>query len=157
MVASVLTSLCTFVATASTLLFAGDSTLDDAGYSHGGRIRFPYYSWGTELQKSMNEGCRASNFARSGASTKSFLKFGQWAKLIAEVKEGDFVAIHFGHNDQKRSSEFCLNERWADPKGLFREIVRDWAGEMFEDFVGRIPDDEQGKTGGMPTIVRKKG
>lgn len=128
--AGVLTSLCTFSAAASTLFFAGDSTLDDAGYSHGGRIRFPYYSWGTELQKSMKAGCRVSNFARSGASTKSFLKSGQWGKLIAEVKEGDFVAIQFGHNDQKRSSEFYLNERWADPKGLFREIVRRWVGEI---------------------------
>ncbi len=130
MAAGLLTSLCTFAATASTLYFAGDSTLDDAGYSHGGRIRFPYYSWGTELQKSMKAECRVSNFARSGASTKSFLKSGQWAKLIAEVKEGDFVAIQFGHNDQKRSSDFYLNERWADPKGLFREIVRGWVGEV---------------------------
>ena len=122
--------VCTFAASASTLFFAGDSTLDDAEYSHGGRIRFPYYSWGTELQKSMKAGCRVSNFARSGASTKSFLKSGQWAKLIGEVKEGDFVAIQFGHNDQKRSSEFYRNERWTDPKGLFREIVRGWVVEV---------------------------
>ena len=27
-------------------------------------------------------------------------------KLLAEVRPGDFVAIQFGHNDQKRSTEF---------------------------------------------------
>ena len=120
----------TFAAAASTLFFAGDSTLDDGGYSRGGHIRFPYYSWGTQLQKSMKTGCRVSNFARSGASTKSFVKSGMWAKLIAEVKEGDFVAIQFGHNDQKRSNDFYRKERWADPKGLFREIVRDWVKDI---------------------------
>ena len=46
----------TFAAAASTLFFAGDSTLDDANYSRGGHIRFPYYSWGTQLQKSMKAG-----------------------------------------------------------------------------------------------------
>ena len=118
------------MAAASTLFFAGDSTLDDARYSRGGHIRFPYYSWGTQLQKSMKTGCRVSNFARSGASTKSFVKSGMWAKLIAEVKEGDFVAIQFGHNDQKRSNDFYRKERWSDPKGLFREIVRDWVKDI---------------------------
>ena len=105
---------------ASTLFFAGDSTLDDAGYSLGGHVRAPYYSWGTQLQKSMKSDCRVANYARSGASTKSFVKSGMWAKLIVGVKPGDFVAIQFGHNDQKRSTEFYRNERWADPKGLFR-------------------------------------
>ena len=65
---------------ASTLFFAGDSTLDDAGYSLGGHIRAPYYSWGTQLQKSMKSDCRVANNARSGESTKSFAKSGMWAK-----------------------------------------------------------------------------
>ena len=120
----------TLGASATTLFFAGDSTLDDAGYSLGGKIRAPYYSWGTQLQKAMKAGCRVANYARSGDSTKSFDAAGLWAKLIAEVKPGDFVAIQFGHNDQKRSSEFCRKERWADPKGLFREIVRGWVKDV---------------------------
>lgn len=117
-------------APATTLFFAGDSTLDDAGLSRGGKGRYPYASWGTALRESMKDGCTVTNYARSGASTKSFLKSGCWAKLIADVRPGDFVAIQFGHNDQKRSNEFYLNERWADPKGLFREIVRGWVKEI---------------------------
>ena len=115
---------------AKTLFFAGDSTLDDYGYSLGGRIRPPYRSWGTELQKHMKGDCRVANYARSGASTTSFRKSGMWNRLIAEVKAGDFVAIQFGHNDQKRSTEFYRKERWADPRGLFRDIVRGWVGEV---------------------------
>lgn len=117
-------------ASATTLFFAGDSTLDDHGYSLGGRIRAPYYSWGTQLQKAMKADCRVANYARSGASTKSFAASGQWAKLLAAVQAGDFVAIQFGHNDQKRSTVFEQTERWADPKGLFREIVRGWVRDV---------------------------
>lgn len=130
------TSLAVFVmatvleAAAQTLFFAGDSTLDDNGLSLGGRMRFPYQSWGTTLGQSMREGCRVANYARSGASTKSFVKSGLWAKLIAAVKPGDFVAIQFGHNDQKRSTRFHRENRWADPKGLFREIVRGWVKDV---------------------------
>ena len=112
------------------LVLAGDSTLDDAGLSLGKKARDPYRSWGTTLQESMVEGCAVRNYARSGASTKSFVKSGMWQKLMADVRPGDFVAIEFGHNDQKRSTEFYQKERWADPKGLFREIVRGWVKDI---------------------------
>ena len=112
------------------LFFAGDSTLDDYGLSLGGKMHYPYQSWGTTLQESMVDGCAVRNYARSGASTKSFSMSGAWAKLIADVRPGDFVAIQFGHNDQKRRTEYDRAERWSDPKGLFREIVRDWVGQV---------------------------
>ena len=109
---------------AASIFFAGDSTLDDNGFRH------PYRSWGREVGFFMKSGNDVRNFARSGASTKSFRESGQWSRLIADVKAGDFVVIQFGHNDQKRSSQFYREKRWADPKGLFREIVRGWAGEV---------------------------
>ena len=107
-------------ASATTLFFAGDSTLDDNGLSLGGRIRAPYYSWGTQLQKAMKTGDRVANYARSGASTKSFAASGRWTKLIAAVQPGDFVAIQFGHNDPKCATPADRETRWADPTGLVR-------------------------------------
>ena len=112
------------------LFLAGDSTLDDHGLSLGGTPRPPYASWGTALQDSMLEGCSVANYACSGASTKSFSRSGRWDRLISHVRKGDFVAIQFGHNDQKRSNDFCRRERWADPKGLFRDIVRGWVADV---------------------------
>ena len=106
------------------LFFAGDSTLDDHGLSLGGTAKAPYVSWGTTLRKYLADGCEVRNYAVSGASTKSFIKSGQWSKLLKDAKPGDYVVIQFGHNDQKRSSEFYLNERWSDPKGAFRDNVR---------------------------------
>lgn len=119
------------------LFFAGDSTLDDGGQSLGGKGRYPYQSWGTTLRQSMREGCDVVNYAKSGASTKSFLGSGVWKNMMMVVRPGDFVAIQFGHNDQKRSTEFYLKERWADPKGLFRENVRRMVGDVRE--MGAIP------------------
>lgn len=112
------------------LFLAGDSTLDDKGVSLGGNPRFPYASWGTALGDSMVEGCAVANYARGGESTKSFAKSGIWDRMISHVRAGDFVAIQFGHNDQKRSTEAYRTKRWADPKGLFREIVRGWVADV---------------------------
>lgn len=108
-----------------TLLLAGDSTLDD----HGGK-RPPYASWGTALEAYMKPGCKVNNFASSGASTKSFIESGKWAKLVAAVKPGDFVGIQFGHNDQKWSTPFYIEKRFADPNGLFRDNVRKFVAEV---------------------------
>jgi len=39
------------------------------------------------------------NRARGGRSSRTFITEGLWARLLAEVKPGDFVLIQFGHND----------------------------------------------------------
>ena len=109
-----------------TLLLAGDSTLDD----YGRKPRPPYASWGTELEKSMKPGCKVDNYAKSGASTKSFIEAGYWAKLMAAVKPGDYVGIQFGHNDQKCSNKFYLEKRFAPPDGLFKENVRKFVSDI---------------------------
>ena len=107
-------------------LLAGDSTLDD----YGRKPRPPYASWGTELEKSMKPGCKVDNYARSGASTKSFIESGLWAKLVAAIKPGDYVGIQFGHNDQKCNNKFYLEKRFAPPDSLFKENVRKFVSEI---------------------------
>ena len=114
----------TCILLAASLFLAGDSTLDDHGF------KYPYRSWGRETCGYMKDGNQVRNFAKSGASTKSFRDSGTWAKLIAEVHSNDFVMIQFGHNDQKRSKAFGREKRWADPNGLFREIIRGWVSEV---------------------------
>ena len=112
---------------AVTLHFAGSSILDDAGRRPE---HYPYASWGTELERHMFATNRVRNLARSGASTKSFRASGRWKELIDGVKPGDFVGMQFGGNDQKRSNEFYLKERYAPPWGLYTEILREWIGEV---------------------------
>ena len=114
------------LAAAGTLLLAGDSTLDD----YGRKSRPPYASWGTALEASMKPGWKVDNHAKSGASTKSFIESGQWAKLVEAIKPGDFVGIQFGHNDQKWSTPFYVEKRFADPNGLFKENVRRFVADI---------------------------
>jgi lysophospholipase L1-like esterase len=114
-------------AAAPRLFFAGDSTLDDAGFSLSGRFRDPYRSWGTMLLNWMKPECGVANYARSGASTKSFVKSGLWDKLIADVKPGDFVAIQFGHNDNKPDPL-----RGTDPFGSYADNLAYMAGKLME-------------------------
>ena len=108
----------------ATLFFAGDSTLDDNGF------KYPYRSWGRETEALLLPGNVISNFAQSGASTKSFSTGGRWTKLISAVKSGDFVLIEFGHNDQKGSSPSERERLYTDPNGLFQQIVKVWVGEI---------------------------
>ena len=110
---------------AATLYLAGDSTLDDYGFK-----RHPRCSWGTCMEQFMRPGCYVANFAKSGHSTRSFEASGHWAKLMASVVSGDFVVMQFGHNDQKRTTEFYREKRWADPDGLYTDILRKWIGEV---------------------------
>ena len=108
---------CAAPASATTLFFAGDSTLDD----HRRKPDTPYASWGTELERHMKAGNKVDNHARSGASAKSFVADGCWAKMIARVRPGDFVVIQFGHNDQKHSTEFYRAKRFTSVNGTYED------------------------------------
>ncbi|MCQ2392164.1 MAG: GDSL-type esterase/lipase family protein [Kiritimatiellae bacterium] len=112
---------------AATLHFAGSSQLDDGGR----KVKnYPYWSWGTELEKYMAPSNRVRNCARSGHSTKSFRADGHWKRLLDGVMPGDFVGIQFGGNDQKKSTAFYREKRYAAPNGLYRDILREWIGEV---------------------------
>jgi lysophospholipase L1-like esterase len=39
------------------------------------------------------------NRAIGGRSSRTFLSEGRWAKVLQELKQGDFVLLQFGHND----------------------------------------------------------
>ena len=76
------------------LFFAGDSLL--AKSEPGGRQR---QSWGEELSANLAPGFSIMNFARGGASTRTFRNFGCWDEILCRGKKGDWVVISFGHND----------------------------------------------------------
>ena len=113
----------------ASLFFAGDSTLDEYGRRHRPG-RAPLASWGSALEGSMRLGCCVRNFAKSGASTRSFIEMGIWERLIKEVKAGDFVVVQFGHNDQKQTTEQQRKVLYAAANGLYRDNLRKFAKEV---------------------------
>jgi lysophospholipase L1-like esterase len=117
---------CAASAFATTLFFAGDSTLDD----HYRKPDVLYASWGTELERYMKAGNKVDNHARSGASAKSFVVDGYWDRMIALVRPGDFVVIQFGHNDQKHFTEFYRTRRFTSVNGTYEEFYKSFVSDI---------------------------
>ncbi|MBP7933150.1 MAG: rhamnogalacturonan acetylesterase [Phycisphaerae bacterium] len=89
----------------------GDSTVADYADSSDRR------GWGQMLPPFFTENVRFTNFARSGRSSKSFIREGLWAKVLAA--KPDYVLIQFGHNDCPGKGE-----RSTDPAGDFQDYLR---------------------------------
>ncbi|RXK54553.1 GDSL family lipase [Oleiharenicola lentus] len=76
-----------------TLFIAGDST---AEHNRGGKIQ----GWGVPFAEYFDPTkINVANHAVGGRSTRTFISGGRWEKLLAGLKQGDFVIIQFGHND----------------------------------------------------------
>ncbi|AIQ57020.1 rhamnogalacturonan acetylesterase [Paenibacillus borealis] len=97
-----------------TLFLAGDSTVTDA--SEGG---FPFSGWGQQLQRFFKHDVAVANHAEGGRSTKSFISEGRLDAIMKDIKEGDYLFIQFGHNDQKNDEE-----RHTDPSTTYVEYLR---------------------------------
>lgn len=78
-----------------TVFLAGDSTVTDQGYE-------PAASWGQMLPRFLT-GVAVANHAESGETMKSFISGLRLAKLLSQVKAGDYLFIQFGHNDEKKN------------------------------------------------------
>jgi lysophospholipase L1-like esterase len=75
-----------------TLYFIGDSTVRNGtqGQKGWGEVMAPYFDPGK---------IRVVNRALGGRSSRTFFAEGLWAKVLADLKAGDFVLMQFGHND----------------------------------------------------------
>ena len=74
----------------------------------------PRYGYGTQLYNYLNlsSASQVVNLALSGRSSLSFLTESEYNTLKSSIKEGDYLIIGFGHNDEK-SAEAA---RFTDPK-----------------------------------------
>lgn len=92
----------------------GDSTMANKP------LDLPERGWGMALGQFLVDPAMVQNHAMNGRSTKSFIDEGRWDKVLAELKEGDFVIIQFAHNDEKKEDP----KRYADPAVAFRDNLR---------------------------------
>ena len=99
-----------------TVFLAGDSTMAPKL-----ETKRPETGWGEQLQKHFDEKrVRVDNHAANGRSTKTFISEGRWQALIDKVKEGDYVLIQFGHNDQAKDK----GERYTPPDDFRHNLER---------------------------------
>jgi lysophospholipase L1-like esterase len=94
-----------------TVFLIGDSTMTNQSVIPATPLR----GWGQMLPLYFKEGVRIENHAMSGRSSKSFLAEGRWKVVLERLKEGDYVVIQFGHNDQKDKDP----KRFTGPFGDF--------------------------------------
>jgi rhamnogalacturonan acetylesterase len=79
-----------------TLYIIGDSTV-----KHGsGKGADGLWGWGDPIAGSFNTAkIKVVNRALGGRSSRTYLTEGLWAKVLTDMKAGDFVLMQFGHND----------------------------------------------------------
>ncbi len=91
------------------IFMAGDSTMADkplfktiVDSISGERVRepFPEMGWGQVLPYFFSDGIKVVNEAQNGRSTRTFMAEGRWQKITDNLRNGDFVVIQFGHNDE---------------------------------------------------------
>lgn len=82
------------------IFIAGDSTA--CNYPHSGaNNRYPQTGWGQVFGELFNDEILVVNCARSGRSSKSFLREENYRFICDNIQKGDYLFIQFAHNDCK--------------------------------------------------------
>ena len=78
----------------------------------------PRFGYGTQLFNYLNLSSDANivNLAISGRSSLSFLSEANYQTLKSSIKEGDYLIIGFGHNDEKSDD----STRFTEPTGDYK-------------------------------------
>lgn len=97
------------------IYLAGDSTVKDYsanGIYNGGKT-LDSGSWGEFLQNFFDERyVTVNNYAQGGRSSRSFINEGKLDTIAANIKEGDYLFVQFGHNDCANGASY-YEERFA--------------------------------------------
>jgi lysophospholipase L1-like esterase len=104
----------TYAPNGMTLFLAGDSTVTDQKEEG-----YPYAGWGQMLPLYLKHDVAVANHAQSGHSSKSFIHEGRLDAILDEMKEGDYLFIQFGHNDEKAGED-----RFTDPATSYPEYLK---------------------------------
>lgn len=106
--------------TRTTLHLIGDSTM-----SIKPNLYYPERGWGMALPGYMSQELEILNHAANGRSTKRFIDEGRWGKALSEMKEGDYVLIQFGHNDQKKEDPARYASAEKDYPAYLHRYIKD--------------------------------
>ena len=107
----------------SAIFWIGDSTVQ-----HNSLLTYPQTGIGQVFDRFIRTPqVHIENHARNGRSTKSFLEEGRLAPVCQRLREGDFLFIQFGHNDQKQEDPARYapaDTAYADNLRLFIRMAR---------------------------------
>jgi len=98
-----------------TIWMIGDSTMCQYDSS-----RFPLTGWGMPFSEYFDSSVAIKNEARGGRSTRTFISENRWQPIVDNLKEGDYVFIQFGHNDEAKS----YPDRYTTPEDYKKNLIR---------------------------------
>ena len=133
----------------TTLWLCGNSTVVD-------QITAPWAGWGQMAPEFFKSSLAIANYAESGLTASGFYSMKRLAKILAEVKKGDFVTVQFAHNDQKNQND--VNNYEATLTKYANEIKAKGATPLFVTSTARQNEtDPKTAVGGLPERMRALG
>lgn len=99
--------------------------------------------WGVVIGELFSEEVTVINEARSGRSSKTYIRESNYPTYIGNLAKGDYYLISFGHNDEKRSDP----SRYTDPTGASDER------ESFKWYLKTYYIDPAVEVGAYPILI----
>ncbi|GEO06105.1 rhamnogalacturonan acetylesterase RhgT [Adhaeribacter aerolatus] len=115
---------------------------------------YPETGWGMPFVYFFDSSVEVDNRAKNGRSTKTFIAEGLWQPVADNLKEGDYVLIQFGHNDEvKTKKSYSTEEEFqANLKRYVTETRRKKAVPILLTPVARRKFNESGKVEGTHEV-----
>jgi lysophospholipase L1-like esterase len=98
-----------------TVYLIGDSTI-----ANKATTAFPETGWGMPFKHFFDSSVTVDNRAKNGRSTRTFLSENLWQPIADNLKEGDYVFIQFGHNDESKEKV----DRYTSPETYQQNLTR---------------------------------
>ena len=83
----------------------------------------PMAGWGQKFQQFFSDKITVDNRAIAGKSSRSFIEEGKWSRVLNDIRQGDYLLIQFGHNDQKH------DHRYTEPYGTYKKFLTQYIRE----------------------------
>ncbi len=106
---------------------AGDSI---ASEHDDNEYEVPISGWGVYLGDYLTDGAEVHNEARSGRSSKSYLKENNYKEIIKNMAYGDYLFIAFGLNDEKED----MSNLYTDPDAA-TDAENSFTGYLKEKYI----------------------
>ena len=115
---------------------------------------YPETGWGMPFVYFFDSSVEVDNRAKNGRSTKTFISEGLWQPVADNLKEGDYVFIQFGHNDEvKTKKSYATEEEYtANLKRFVKETRNKKAIPILFTSVARRNFNEAGKIVGTHDV-----
>ncbi len=100
-----------------TVYLAGDSTVSNYTSDLA-----PRAGWGQVVGEMFDGQVVVSNHAKPGRSSKSFIDEGRLDAILSQIKQGDYLFIQFGHNDEK----IKYPSLYTDPSTTYKSYLKQY-------------------------------